>query len=447
MPIFSISLLRLLKWETFFEYAFCIYRIIRILQPAQFGLNVLTSSIIFDHTHHLHLVIVQWASKHLANGSQLKTAPVRPDDDEVETNTAPENIHGSVFSKRAYKTVRYEPGYGWHWFRHCERLFVFQRLQADAGRGRESETIILRTWGRNVEPIKGLISHILATNQEQGQHSSFMWIKRTSPWSFYYGVWEQLRPTPWRPVEAVAMSEEEKKEIIDEIEDYLRPQTTKWYAQMGVAKRRGYLFHGPPGTGKTSFALALAGHFSLDIYTVALGDSKLTDSDLSSMFMHLPRRCLVLVEDIDASDIGSSRAEDATTSGNPTDKSKACTLAGLFEAIDGITSAEGRVLVMTTNYPERLDDALVRSGRVDRSVLFPLLTADRAQQMFSWFFKNTEAAPDAHKFGALCPEGELAPADLQEFLVQNRNSALDVMERFQKWLEKPRRKFVHRESI
>lgn len=100
-----------------------------------------------------------------------------------------------------------------------------------------------------------------------------------------------------------------------------------------------------------------------------------------------------------------------------------------------ITSAEGRVLVMTTNYPDRLDEALVRTGRIDRSVLFPLLTADTAEQMFSWFLRDTEAAPDARKLGLLCPGGKLAPADLQEFFVQNKNSTLDVAEHFQAWLQ------------
>lgn len=108
------------------------------------------------------------------------------------------------------------------------------------------------------------------------------------------------------------MSESDKEGILQEIEDYLQPRTTKWYAQQGLAKRRGYLFHGPPGTAKSTFALALAGHFSLDLYYASLGDLNLTNTDLTSMFRELPQQCILLLEDVDASGIGISRTEEAT---------------------------------------------------------------------------------------------------------------------------------------
>jgi chaperone BCS1 len=63
--------------------------------------------------------------------------------------------------------------------------------------------------------------------------------------------------------------------------------------------RRGYLFYGPPGTGKTSLAFVLAGVFGLEIYVIGLRDPSLTEEDLLALFNSLPRRCIVLLEDID----------------------------------------------------------------------------------------------------------------------------------------------------
>jgi chaperone BCS1 len=71
------------------------------------------------------------------------------------------------------------------------------------------------------------------------------------------------------------------------------------YANRGIPYRRGYLLHGPPGTGKTSLTFALAGVFGLDIYVVSLLDSSITEEELGYLFRNLPAKCIVLLEDID----------------------------------------------------------------------------------------------------------------------------------------------------
>jgi chaperone BCS1 len=122
-------------------------------------------------------------------------------------------------------------------------------------------------------------------------------------------------------------------------------------------------------------------------------------SHLGRLFSKLPKRCIVLLEDIDSAGLrrdseptptdpansssASSDTEDdigddatkitktvkETAKPSVADKSKSLiSLSGLLNIIDGAASHEGRVLIMSTNYPEKLDSALIRPGRVDLQV-------------------------------------------------------------------------------
>jgi len=209
----------------------------------------------------------------------------------------------------------------------------------------------------------------------------------------------------------VVLDEKQKVAVLSDMNEYLHPGTPRWYANRGVPLRRGYLFHGPPGTGKTSLSFALAGVFGLDIHVISLLDPSLTEEDLFSLFSSLPRRCIVLLEDIDTAGLsrpsdpkledgkqsgkrgakdGSKDKDDWSVSdlarelrkqGDSTDK-KGISLSGLLNAIDGVASHEGRVLIMTTNKPESLDEALIRPGRVDMQVGFGNATRQQALELF-----------------------------------------------------------------
>lgn len=115
-----------------------------------------------------------------------------------------------------------------------------------------------------------------------------------------------------------------------------------------LPSRLGYLFSGPPGTGKSSLAFALAGHFGLPVYVLNLSLPELTDRGIVDMFARLPFHCILLLEDVDAT-TPLTRAGvpiKTLTDDNVEDVEKeknAVTLAGLLNAIDGIGAAEGKL--------------------------------------------------------------------------------------------------------
>jgi mitochondrial chaperone BCS1 len=169
-----------------------------------------------------------------------------------------------------------------------------------------------------------------------------------------------------------------------------------------------------------SLSFALAGVFGLDIYVISLLEPTLTEEDLSQLFTSLPRRCVVLLEDIDTaglirSDTDKETSTSKSTSGTSSDsdsfkvadlakaikkandtseeeKKKGISLSGLLNAIDGVASHEGRVLVMTTNKPEKLDDALIRPGRVDLQVAFGNATKPQIKELFERMYTSDKPA-------------------------------------------------------
>jgi chaperone BCS1 len=101
----------------------------------------------------------------------------------------------------------------------------------------------------------------------------------------------------------VCLDQQQKTRIIQDINEYLQPATASWYAEQGIPYRRGYLFHGPPSTKKTSLSFALARVFGLGIYCISLGERALTEANLATLFNHLLEQCIILLEDIDLASV------------------------------------------------------------------------------------------------------------------------------------------------
>ncbi|KAL8955239.1 MAG: hypothetical protein Q9193_006831 [Seirophora villosa] len=306
------------------------------------------------------------------------------------------------------------PYFGVHRFWHNGQYFEFLRekkttLASTWGGStlREDEQIRLTCIGRSTQPIKALIKE--ARDCYLDKEKTCTVVRRPAPKEMRGRgryLWHRVASRPSRAIESVVLDREQKDRLLMDINEYLHPKTATWYANRGIPYRRGYLLAGPPGTGKSSLAWAIAGLFGLDIYCISLVDSTLTEEDLAVMFTSLPRRCVVLLEDIDAAGLvkrdapgemeSPKESSEAAAIGAEISKAinasqemgtkgkdaKGISLSGLLNAIDGIASHEGRVLLMTTNFPERLDEALIRPGRIDMKIAFTKATRSQMTELF-----------------------------------------------------------------
>ncbi|RDI84475.1 hypothetical protein Vi05172_g5528 [Venturia inaequalis] len=308
--------------------------------------------------------------------------------------------------------------------------------------------------------------------------------------------------------------------LVEDVNEYLSPASPNWYAVRGIPYRRGYLFHGPPGTGKSSLSFALAGLFGLNVHVISLLEPTLTETDLAMLFNNLPKRCIVLLEDIDTaglvrtdnedeldSKLTDGTKDDATTTADLLKEVKKAgrrgggravggtmmdgesntgiSLSGLLNAIDGVASQEGRVLVMTTNHPEKLDPALLRPGRVDMQIAFTLATKHQIREIFSKMYHSSDQPADsaslmqektplinghahangdtkgingftgsnstspsssatghyskddikrlAYEFAEIVPEEKFSPAEVQSFLITMKKDPQRAMDEVEKW--------------
>lgn len=140
-----------------------------------------------------------------------------------------------------------------------------------------------------------------------------------------------------------------------------------WYVDRGIPWKRGYLFQGEPGTGKTAFARAAAEELDFPVHVFDLATMSNTDlrEEWNKMLKGTP--CMVVLEDID----GIFHGRENVSPGGSLFASGGLTFDALLNCVDGVERTDGVLLVVTTNHPEHIDPALAnRPGRIDRVVEF-----------------------------------------------------------------------------
>ena len=186
--------------------------------------------------------------------------------------------------------------------------------------------------------------------------------------------------------------EDEAKENLSEIVDYLHDPTK--YKEVGASMPKGVLLVGPPGTGKTMLAKAVAGESNVPFFSmsgsefvemfVGMGAAKVRD-----LFKQAKEKapCIVFIDEIDA--IGKKREGNVT--GND---EREQTLNQLLTEMDGFEENSGVIILAATNRPESLDPALTRPGRFDRRVPVELPDLQGRTEILKVYAKKVKIAGD-----------------------------------------------------
>ncbi|KAK2677074.1 BCS1, N-terminal [Fusarium oxysporum f. sp. vasinfectum] len=427
-------------------------------------------------------------NRHLTAQTVFKSAWDEEEDqaDVLATNTVEDGEDSPKYlnfaSDAARCNPRYVPAMGTTGFWHDRTYFRVNRkresLQSTNGWGgtKDVEELKISCFGRSIDPIKQLLAdaktaYFLDTRHKTTIYRPRIKESRRDAWS----MWQQVARRPIRPMRTVILEHEEKHDVLRDINEYLHPGTPKWYASRGIPLRRGYLFHGPPGTGKTSFSFALAGVFGIDIYVISLQDPTVSEEDLAVLFTRLPRRCVVLLEDIDTAGLrrpndeeDEEENEDGTgekageAKGKKTEKAEKKEKKKSKNAKDSSDS--------DTDIPRRGSH---RPGRVDVQVGFKNATSAQASELFYRMYemsrnkpvpmsKTKPTAPKpqngsihslvdnkgkkttlsidelktiSQEFGQLIPEGMFSPAEIQGFLLKRKKSPRKALEDASGWIE------------
>ena len=239
------------------------------------------------------------------------------------------------------------------------------------------ETVTLTSIGRNRQLYFDILNEARTSALRNYEGKTIMYTPVGAEWRpFGY-------PRNHRPLDSVILDQNISENILSDIKEFI--SNTNWYTNRGIPYRRGYLFHGPPGCGKSSFIMALAGELDYSICLLNLSERGLSDDRLNHLLSTAPQQSIVLLEDVDAA---FSNREESKAVKTAYEGLSRLTLSGLLNALDGVASAEGRIVVMTTNYIERLDKALIRPGRVDVKQLIDYATQYQLEQMFARFYPD-----------------------------------------------------------
>ncbi len=310
-------------------------------------------------------------------------------------------------------TIYFVPAVGTYFFWYRGRFVTLERsrqenassasLLAGSGEGkgmqRNKESFTLRIFSRD----KDLARQLIEECRDKALPDDGKVDIRVASYG-YWGLGTRIRP---RPLGSVILDGSQAEELLADMKEFLASQV--WYHDIGVPYRRGYLLYGPPGNGKTSVVKALAGELGMSIYLLMLSDPEMNDNRVNDLLAKVPDRSIVLLEDIDCAFVKRKRSSG---------KEGGLTFSGLLNAIDGVASAEGRLIVMTTNHLDKLDAALIRPGRADVKLFFGNATADQARRLFERFFpRHGHRAED---FAGRIEDRRYSMATLQDYLMLHR---------------------------
>ncbi|KAJ7965290.1 AAA-ATPase [Quillaja saponaria] len=218
--------------------------------------------------------------------------------------------------------------------------------------------------------------------------------------------WRSMPFTHPANLDTVVMDSDLKNKVKSDLEQFLKSK--QYYHRLGRVWKRSYLLYGQSGTGKSSFVSAMAKFLCYDVYDIDLS-KVMNDSDFKMLLLQTRNKSLIVIEDLDRFLI---------------DKSTAASLSGVLNFMDGIVSCcgEERVMVFTMNGKDQIDQTVMRPGRVDVHIHFPLCDFSTFKTLASSYLGVKE-----HKLFSQVEEifqtgARLSPAEIGEIMISNRSS-------------------------
>ena len=281
---------------------------------------------------------------------------------------------------------------------------------------------------------------------------------------YYEEMWEGQPFKHPATFGTIALDPQLKHAVIASLDRF--SNDAQYYHRTGRAHKMGILLYGPPGTGKTTFIAALANYMHYNVYDMDLS-SVYGDRELRQLFSQIPDRTIIVIEDIDAFALPNRSAQAAQRAGDmaqrvTTSRSDSqsqsdqiaepdsgnlhhdpsqvdqpdqppfqnkVTLAGLLNFADGLRSscASQHIFVFTTNYPEKLDPALVRPGRMDLHIKLGYCSFEEFQTLCYTYLEISSHTKYAEIKKVFDRQPRVTPAQITSILHVQRDSPDNAM--------------------
>ena len=258
--------------------------------------------------------------------------------------------------------------------------------------------------------IENFINNVIQSEEEKRRDSFKIYYMRDHcyHWSFY-------GEKPFRSRSTIFTNGKTKDDILNDAAQFKSQEAYDWFLSHSIPYKKCYLFHGPPGTGKTSMIHCMASELNMNVCYFQPSLKDLQENNIAKCIEKAPSNSIIVMEDVDMY----------------FENQHSTTFSSITNILDGITCPFGQIFILTTNNLDKITGPLCRSSRIDMSVKFEFPNFEEIRKYFLSFYKDDETGAD--EFMRHISNRMLSIAALQNMFTKNYNKSSHEMI---KWMEK-----------